>query len=670
MCGIAGYVSLPGSGSPDTGLLKKMVGAVAHRGPDEFGLYADGIAALGHARLSIIDLSGGRQPMPNEDRSIWAVFNGEIYNHVELQEELESLGHRFRTRSDTETLLHGYEEWGDRFVKRLNGQFAMAIWDRSRRRLLLIRDRLGIRPLYYAMAGGRFYFASEVKSIFADPDFPRRIDPEGIDQVFTFWTSVAPVTPFAGVRELRPGHTLVLDLASVSDPAPVEKEYWRPRFPEAGTPCDLSLDDATSGLLERLRESTRLRMIRADVPVGSYLSGGIDSSLIAALGRQATDGEFRTFSIRFRDAEFDETVYQRMMVERLGSDHHEIMCDGREIAASFPDVIAHGERPVLRTAPAPLFLLSGLVRENGFKVVLTGEGSDEILAGYDIFREAKVRRFWGRNPGSSWRPLLLDKLYPYLARSPIASRAMARKFFGQGIEHLDDPAFSHRPRWGGTAALKRMFSGDTAAAVAGIDAVERLLAGLPEESARWDPLSMAQYLEVRTLLSGYLLSSQGDRMLMAHSVEGRFPFLDHHVAEFCNNLPPRYKLKVLDEKHILKRCARDLLPAEIMNRPKQPYRAPDVPGFLGDGAPGYVRELMSEAAVDEAGVFEADQVRRLVLKCEHGVTRNKLSNADNMAFIGVLSTQLLWDRLIRRPPKIVALDDSLLKTQVLEEGVH
>ena len=670
MCGIAGYVGLPGSGPPDPGLLRKMVAAVAHRGPDEFGIYADAIAALGHARLSIIDLSGGRQPMPNEDRSIWVVFNGEIFNHVELQAELEALGHRFRTRCDTEVLLHGYEEWGDRFVERLNGQFALAIWDRDRRRLLLTRDRLGIRPLYHARRGSRFYFASEVKSIFADPDFPRRFDPEGLDQVFTFWTTVAPVTPFEGVCELRPGHTLVLDLTAVSDPAPVEKEYWRPRFPEAGAPAGLSLDDATAGLLERLKESTRLRMIRADVPVGSYLSGGIDSSLIAALGRQATTGEFRTFSIRFSDAEFDETVYQRMMVERLGSRHHEILCDGREIAGSFPDVIAHGERPVLRTAPAPLFLLSGLVRENGFKVVLTGEGSDEILAGYDIFREAKVRRFWGRNPASTWRPLLLDRLYPYLARSPVASRAMARKFFGQGIERLDDPAFSHRPRWGSAATLKRLFSGATAAAVAGIDAVERLLSALPEEASHWDPLSMAQYLEVRTLLSGYLLSAQGDRMLMAHSVEGRFPFLDHHVVEFCNNLPPRYKLKVLDEKHVLKRCARGLIPQEILDRPKQPYRAPDAPGFLGDAAPAYVAEVLSDAAVRQAGVFDVDQVRRLVAKCENGAIRHKLSNADNMAFIGVLSTQLLWERLINRPPETVTLDDRLLKTQVLEEGVQ
>ncbi len=670
MCGITGYIGLPGSGPPDPGLLKRMVGAVAHRGPDEFGIYTDADAALGHARLSIIDITGGRQPMPNGDRSIWVVFNGEIFNHVELQAELESRGRRFRTRSDTEVLLHAYEEWGDRFVERLNGQFAMAIWDRNRRRLLLTRDRLGIRPLYHARRGSRFYFASEVKSIFADPDFPRRFDPEGIDQVFTFWTTVAPVTPFEDVRELRPGHTLVLDLASVSDPSPVEKEYWRPRFPEAGASCDLSLEDATTGLLERLRESTRLRMIRADVPVGSYLSGGIDSSLIAALGRQATDGEFRTFSIRFSDAEFDETIYQRMMVERLGSDHHEIMCNGREIAEIFPEVISHSERPVLRTAPAPLFLLSGLVRENRFKVVLTGEGSDEILAGYDIFREAKVRRFWGRNPGSSCRPLLLDRLYPYLARSPVASRAMARKFFGQGIERLDDPAFSHRPRWGSAAALKRMFSGDMAGAVAGVDAVERLLAGLPDESTRWDPLSMAQYLEVRTLLSGYLLSSQGDRMLMAHSVEGRFPFLDHHVVEFCNNLPPRYKLKVLDEKHVLKRCARELIPREIVDRPKQPYRAPDAPGFLGAAAPAYVGEVLSDSVVQQAGVFEVEQVRRLVAKCENGVTRNKLSNADNMAFIGVLSTQLLWDRLIRRPPEPATPDDRLLKTQVFEEGVH
>jgi len=407
-------------------------------------------------------------------------------------------------------------------------------------------------------------------------------------------------------------------------------------------------------------------MLRADVPVGSYLSGGIDSSVIAALGRRAKEGQFRTFSLRFADAEFDETIYQRMMIEHLNSDHTEIMCDRASIASLFPEVIYHTERPVLRTAPAPLFMLSGLVRENGFKVVLTGEGSDEILAGYDIFREAKVRAFWSREPGSSCRPLLLERLYPYLARSPLASRAMARKFFGQGLDKAGEPGFSHQPRWSSTGALKRLFSPDIIAANSGRNAIADLCASLPEEFLAWDPLSQAQYLEIRTLLSGYLLSSQGDRMLMAHSVEGRFPFLDHEVVEFCNGLPPSYKLRVLDEKHLLKKCSRGLVPEGILTRPKQPYRAPDAQSFTGSGKGlgEQVREVLQPQALQEAGLFDEAGVARLLAKCEAQAGRGQFSNADNMAFIGILSTQLLWDQLVRNGPRPTELPEEDVNTMV------
>jgi asparagine synthase (glutamine-hydrolysing) len=461
---------------------------------------------------------------------------------------------------------------------------------------------------------------------------------------------VAPVTVFRGIHELEPGHTLTVDFSQPRGPAMRERKYWQPRFPARGEPYELPLPEAAEALRAQLERATRLRMLRSDVPVGSYLSGGLDSSVIAALGRSAKGGIFRTFSLQFEDAEFDETRYQRLMVEQLRSEHTAVRCARADIADAFPEVVIHAERPILRTAPAPLYLLSRLVRESGFKVVLTGEGSDEMLGGYDIFREAKVRAFWARQPDSDRRPILLDRLYPYLARSPSSARAMARKFFAQGLDRSDHPAFSHLPRWTSAAALKRFFSAPLLGEIRGIDAVERLVADLPSEFATWEPLSRAQYLEVRTLLSGYLLSSQGDRMLMAHSVEGRFPFLDPDVVEFANALPASYKLHVLDEKHILKRAARGLVPQAILERPKQPYRAPDALSFVGRDAPGYVDDVLSPAVLRAAGLFRPEAVAGLLAKCRAKAGEGQFSNADNMAFVGMLSSQILWDRLVRSRP--------------------
>ena len=649
MCGIAGIVNLRPGPPPDPALLRRMACSVRHRGPDEFGIYRDAEVGLAHARLSVIDLALGRQPLSNEDGTLWISFNGEVYNYLEMRPELEARGHRFTTATDTEVLLHAFEEWGDDAIGRFNGQFALALWDRRRRRLLLARDRLGVRPLYTAERAGRLCFASEVKSLFADPEFPRRIDPEGLDEVFTFWANVAPTTPFAGVRELAPGHVLVHDVGAGRSRV---SAYWEPRYPPARAPARLSLDEAAEALRGALDRATRLRLMRSDVPVGSYLSGGLDSSLVAALARGANGGRFETFSVRFADAEFDETRWQLAMARQLGSEHHEIRVTANDIAGVFPDVVFHAERPVLRTAPAPLYLLSRLTHDCGFKVVLTGEGADEMLAGYDLFREAKVRAFWARQPGSRLRPLLLERLYPYLARSPAAAKGMARSFFAHGLDRAGEPGFSHAPRWRATSSLKRLFSAVMRDALRGADAERRLLSSLPKEFGGWDALSQAQYLELRTLLSGYILSSQGDRMLMAHSVEGRFPFLDRDVVELCNALPPPYKLRVLDEKHVLKRAARGLVPDEIIARPKQPYRAPDAACFAGDDAPEYVEDLLGERALRESGLFDPAAVRLLLSKCRARTRLGPLSNADNMALVGVLSTQILWDRLVRSPPPV------------------
>ncbi len=645
MCGIAGVVALRDDvPPPERADLEAMVGALRHRGPDEFGLYRDRRAGLGHARLSIIDLATGQQPLCNEDGSLWIVFNGEIFNYVELRAELVGLGHRFRTRSDTEVIVHAYEAWGDDAFVRFNGQFAIALWDATRETLVVARDRLGVRPLYLCEHGGRLWFASEVKAIFAgDPGIPRALDPVGLAETFTFWTAVPPQSVFRGVTELEPGHVRTISRGGTRDRA-----FWAPRYDD-GPGSSRSLGEAVERVRAALEEAVRLRMLRADVPVGSYLSGGLDSSLVAALGRRVKGGKFCTFSVRFEDAEYDETRHQRAVAARLESEHRDIVVRREDIAAALPAVVAHAERPVLRTAPAPLFLLSRLVREAGIKVVLTGEGADEVFAGYDLFREGKIRRFWGRQPASTLRPRLLERLYPYLTRSPVAQRSLAREFFGRGRERWNVPGFAHGPRWSGAAALQRLFSADVRAESQRVDVVERLLASAPAELPGWSFLAQDQYLETRTLLSGYLLSSQGDRMLMAHSVEGRFPFLDVNVVELANALPASIKLRGLDEKHVLKRAARGLVPDEIIARPKQPYRAPDALSFVGDRVlPGWVDDLMTERAIAGAGIFDPGAVARLWKKCR--ASRAQFSNMDNMAVVGVLSTGLLHELLVRATP--------------------
>jgi asparagine synthase (glutamine-hydrolysing) len=647
MCGIAGIVSTNGGHPPpDVELLRSMVGAIRHRGPDEYGMYRDERAGLVHARLSFVDLVTGQQPLANGDGTLWIIFNGEIFNFVELRLELEGLGYKFRTHSDTEVIVHAYEAWGNRCFLKFNGQWAFALWDSARKRLVLSRDRIGVRPLYIHEKDGLVHFASEVKAIFADPSIRRAIDPRGLVQTFTYWASQPPTTLFEGVEELPPGTVRTYDANGRKD----EMKFWAPSYPEAGAPYPLSLAQATEALREKLTRATQIRVLRADVPIGSYLSGGLDSSLIAGMGRKAKEGVFKTFSLRFEDAEFDETNFQRMMAATIDSDHSEIVVRRSDIARAFPEVILHAERPILRTAPAPLYLLSQSVRRGGIKGVLTGEGADEMLAGYDLFREAKIRMFWSRQPGSKVRPRLFDRLYPYLARSPQMARGMALEFWRQGLEKAGSPGFSHDPRWRTTSALKRFLSTSVTDEVRRTPAPD-ILEALPDGFRGWDDLAQAQFLEVTTLLSSYLISSQGDRMLMAHSVEGRFPFLDSDVMEFCNGLPPEYKLAGLSEKHILKLAARGQVPDPIINRQKQPYRAPDAVSFLGPEAPPYVGELLSEDALCASGLFDVQAVRGLYAKCASRVDatggREPFSNTDNMSFVGLLSGQLTYHQFIR-----------------------
>ncbi|WP_224360863.1 asparagine synthase (glutamine-hydrolyzing) [Hyalangium versicolor] len=649
MCGIAGMFSLEeGMAPPTIDQLSRMAAALQHRGPDASGLFRDLRTGLAHTRLAVVDPAGGQQPLGNASGTVWLVFNGEIFNHVELRAELEAQGHHFRTRCDTEVVLQAYERWGPAAFERFNGQWAVAVWDARERRLVVSRDPMGIRPLYLCVHERRLYLASEVKAIFAaEPSLPRELDPVGLDETFTFWTTVAPQTVFRGITELEPGHTRIYRAGH-----PVQDHcYWRPRFPPEVEPFRGSLQEAADAVGQALREAVKYQVTRADVPVGSYLSGGLDSSLIAAMGRQRVSGPFFTFSLRFTDAEFDETKYQRLVAQRIGSEHRELLVSRADIAQAFPHVIAHTERPLLRTGPVPLFLLSRLVKESRLKVVLTGEGADEVFAGYDLFREAKVRRFWARQPHSTLRPRLLERLYPYLARSPVSESAMARRFFGRNLAGWQEPGFSHAPRWHSTSALKRLFSPALRETLKGQSAIDRLRSSLPEEFGRWGALAQDQYLEMRTLLSGYLLSSQGDRVLMANSVEGRFPFLDANVIALAATLPPSFKLRGLDEKHVLKRAGRELLPPAILERKKQPYRTPDASCFVEPAAREWVEALLSEPALDDNGLFDPRAVELLWRKCLTEAGRGPLSNADNMALLGVLSTQLLHFQLVRRDPE-------------------
>ena len=630
MCGIAGAVLVEGNAAlPDP---ERMIATLRHRGPDGTGYFRSSTCVLGNARLSIIDLETGEQPVANEDESVWTVLNGEIFNFIELRADLQRLGHRFRTRSDTEVIVHAYEEYGDRFVEHLSGQFAIALWDVPRQRLLLARDRVGIRPLFYATVGGRLLFGSEVKAILAVAPEAARLDEQGLAQVFTFWGTVGQRTVFRGIRSLPAGHLLIAQSG-----AERLERYWDWTFPQGEGRTDLSLDEAAEALHALLTEVVR-QQLRSDVPVGAYLSGGLDSSGIAALARENV-GTLQTFSLTFEDPEFDESAYQRQMANFLGVSHSAVCCTTRDIGNVFPDLIWHTETPLLRTAPAPLMLLAQHVHEQGFKVVLTGEGADEVFGGYDLFKEGKIRRFWARQPDSLWRPALFSRLYPYLARSPVANRHFARLFFGQHLEELGNPFYAHLTRWSTTRGIFRLLSPELQASLASAAPEEELREQLPARFGTWSDLARDQYIEVKTLLEGYLLSSQGDRVSLAHSVEGRVPYLDHRVIEFVNALSPRYKLRGLHEKVLLRRSLRGIVPEAILKRVKQPYRAPDSRCFFqGERPLPYVEELMSPANVRRSGYFRPEAVTRLLEKCRKGRT---LGAGDNMAFVGVLSTLLL-----------------------------
>lgn len=640
MCGIAGFTVPPGQprGQVES-TVRALTAALHHRGPDaQKAVVREGIA-LGHTRLSIVDLASGHQPMAAPERGLTIVFNGEIFNYVELRELLTSW--QFKTKSDTEVILAAFDAWGIDCVRRFVGQFAFALWDERSRELWLARDRVGIRPLYLArLNDGGLGFASEAKALFAAGLLKPKLDSRALADTLHLWAPASPRSAFEGVTQLPPGH-----VARFAEGHLTQRPYWALDLSNERVDQHLSFSDALEQLDATLGDALRLRL-RADVPVAAYLSGGLDSSLLCSMAQSRLGGSLQTFSVGFEQQRFDERSFQQEVADALRTHHSAVPVKDEDIGALLPKVVWHTEQTLLRSAPAPFFALSRLVRSHGTKVVLTGEGADEVFLGYDLFKETAVRRFWSRAPNSTARPKLFSRLYPYLPLSQ-QSPELLRTFFGLGLEQPDSLEFSHLIRWTNSGRVSRFLNPNFVQALEGYDPVASFLDAVPTHVRRWRPLARAQYLEFNTLLSGYLLSAQGDRMLMSNSVEGRFPFLDHRVIELAARMPDSFKLRGLDEKFILKRMARTRVPERVLARTKFPYRAPVAEALVGAKAPAWSEELLSAATVDRAGMFDGSKIEKLVAKLKKG--QGVPSEADAMALMAVTSTMLLWRQYVDAP---------------------
>ena len=606
-----------------------MVAMLAHRGPDGHGFYRDERAGLAHARLSLIDLAGGFQPIHNQDRSLWLTFNGEIFNYKELRAELAALGHRFYTEGDGEVIVHAYERYGTNAWRMLNGQFAFALWDTRARCLWLVRDRVGILPLHYAVVGEHLVFASEAKALFAGGRVQRDFDPRGIAEAFTLWSTLAPRTVFRDVRAVRPATALRIDGALNL----TELRYWEPD-PHAA--ADETSAQAVERLHEQLLRSVRLRL-RADVPVGSYVSGGLDSSVLSTYAKQEFGPSLKTFGIRFADPRYDETTEQHEVARHLGTRHHEILCDGDAIRGALADVVWHCEAPLLRTSPIPMFLLSKLVRDSGTKTVLSGEGADELFAGYTIFKEDQIRRFAARLPASSVRPALLNRIHHYVGDARVRATPFWQDFFRRNVADTAHPFYSHLIRWQNNAWTLRLLSPEVQLAADLPATMERLESSLPAGWQTWDMLLRAQVTEIHSFLSSYLLSSQGDRVAMAHGVEVRYPFLDPDVIDLAMTLPRRHKLLGLRDKIVLRRLAQRLLPPTVAGRKKKPFRAPIAPVLFGKEAGTAFDALL---AAGDDGLVDHPAARKLIAKVRLHDGR-AAGEREEMGLIGILSLRML-----------------------------
>ena len=587
-----------------------------------------------------------------------AVFNGEIYNHRELRSELQRSGHKIRVGSDAEVIPHAYEQWGVRFPEQFNGDFAIAVYDKRTRRLLLARDRLGIKPLFYTAVPQGLLFASEIKSLLVHPAVRRELDPAFLAQLFTFWTGVEGGSPFAEVRQVKAGTVVTFD---ASGRQLEETRYWDIPCRETVPSFQGSFEDCKAAFRAEFRKSVALRL-QADVEVGTYTSGGVDSSAVnVAAYKDLNHTARQTFSVAFADEAYDESPFQNTLVESLGLRPRHVRCEASSIYGNLLDVIRHTESPIFRTAPVPMYMLSRRVADQGVKVVLTGEGADEVAWGYDIFRETKLRRFWSRQADSETRPMLFGKLYAYLPqfRDPRHLRLLV-DFFKQGMEDTQAPLYSHQTRIANSKAVHLFLSPELKAQMESRAPTDDLVDSLPDDFASRTPLERCQYLEMRTLLHGYLLSSQGDRMLSAHGVEGRFPYLDHHFIEFMAGVPERYRLRGLDDKAILRESFADDLPASLIRRPKFAFRAPELYAFADD-QDGVVAHHLDEQRLAEVGIFDPVGVKRLRYRLAHAPP-GKFSTRENLAFIQILSTQMLHAHFVEGYQPLSARSDDVTVT--------
>jgi asparagine synthase (glutamine-hydrolysing) len=600
MCGIAGVVFHDRARAVDPGELKRMCDAIVHRGPDDEGFFLDGHVGLGVRRLSIIDLVTGHQPIGSEDGRVWVVFNGEIYNYRELRRELEARGHTFRTGSDTEVIVHAYEEDGEDCVKRFNGMFAFALWDRRDRRLIIARDRLGVKPLYYFLDDHRLVFGSELKAILEHRDVPRSIDREALDGFLTFEYVPAPLSIFEGIRKLPPGHLLCLEGGKAA-----VRRYWDLRFaPARGGERELG-----PALYDLLKDAVRLRLV-SDVPLGAFLSGGIDSSTIVCMMSELMDRPVKTFSIGFDDPSYDELGYARMVAARFHTDHQELVIRPN-VADLVQGLVRHLDEPLADVSVFPTYLVSELARRD-VTVVLSGDGGDELFAGYDWYVADKLARYYARLPArlrTAVIPALVGRLSPGAQKKGPVN--MLKRF----VEGAALPERLEHFRWSMflTETEKRALYGeDLRRALGDVDGGARVACALGF-AAEADPLWRQQVADIKTYLADDILVKV-DRMSMAHSLEARTPFLDYRVVEFAAALPSALRLRGFTTKYLLRRAMAAKLPRAVLTRGKQGFSIP-MKNWLRHELRPLMEDVLSPARLRDAGLFDPAYVE--TLKAQH-----------------------------------------------------
>ncbi len=594
MCGIAGIVSLDGRPvTPEE--LSAMCAAMVHRGPDDEGVHVGSGVGLAMRRLSIIDLATGHQPVHNEDGSVWVVLNGEIYNFAELRTELEARGHAFYTATDTEVIVHLYEEYGARCVERLRGMFAFAVWDEPRRRLLLARDRLGIKPLFYAEVGGRLVFASELKSILALGEVETRLDWGAVGHLFTFLATPRSESLVEGVRKLEPGHLLVASPAEGVTARP----YWRVRFePDRGR----SEASFIARLRELLEESVALHLV-SDVPLGAFLSGGVDSSAVVALMSRLTSGPVKTFSIGFADGDYDELEYARLVAKTFGTEHHELILEP-DVLEVLEDLAWYLDEPLGDPSAIPTYMVSKLAAES-VTVVLSGDGGDELFAGYDKYVvEGRERNRFVPAP-ARW---LLGGVAAAMPDGMRGRNFLRHVSLGGAERYLDSTTLFRRDQ------QARLFTPDAYALVSRHDPWAESRQWLDGGNGHW--LSALQHADLHTYLPLDILTKV-DRMSMAHSIEARVPLLDHRVVEFAATIPPELQFRDGTTKYVFKRAMQGLLPDVILSRPKHGFAVPLGRWFRGRLS-SFVGDLVLSAESRGRGIFNAAYIERLLMRHERG----------------------------------------------------